>query len=144
MSELHEGVVMYEPHDLRHQTLDAQDRHPILAVYDGSAGGKNALAYAAGLARRSDRWLVIVRIWRSSIRQAERMRRLRDELAGVDLSGLDVEIVFRVGAPARELIRVTTERRADALVIGASHRLSRTPTTVRVVRRAACPAVMVP
>lgn len=135
---------MYEPHDLRPQILDAQDRHPILAVFDGSAGSKNALAYAAGLARRSDHWLVIVRVWRSSIHQAEQMRRLRDELAGIDLSGLDIEIVFRIGTPAKELIRVTTERRADALVIGASHRLTWTPTTVRVLRRAACPAVMVP
>jgi hypothetical protein len=40
-------------------------RHPILAVYDGSAASKHALAYAAGLARRTDRWLVIVRVWRS-------------------------------------------------------------------------------
>jgi nucleotide-binding universal stress UspA family protein len=129
---------MRELRDLRHPALAAYERHPVLAVYDGSARSKHALAYAAGLARRSDGWLVVVRVWRSGARQAERMRRLRAELAGIDLSGLDIEIVARIGVPARELIRATGERHADALVIGASRRL------VRVVRRVACPAVVVP
>lgn len=129
---------MRELRDLRHPALAAYERHPVLAVYDSSACSKHALAYAAGLARRSDGWLVVVRVWRSGARQAERMRRLRAELAGIDLGGLDIEIVARIGVPARELIRATGERRADALVIGASRRL------VRVVRRVACPAVVVP
>ena len=34
-------------------------RHPILAGYDGSLPGRHALAYAAGLARRAGRWLLI-------------------------------------------------------------------------------------
>ena len=68
---------MRELPDLRHPALAARGRHPILAVYDGSAASKHALAYAAGL-------------------------------------------------------------------IGASRRLTRAPMTVRVVRRAACPAVVVP
>ena len=72
------------------------------------------------------------------------MRRLRAELADTDLGGLDIEILSRVGDPARELIRATAERRADALVMGASRRLTRASMTVRVVRRAACPAVVVP
>jgi nucleotide-binding universal stress UspA family protein len=135
---------MRELPDLRHPALAARGRHPILTVYDGSAASRHALAYATGLARRTDRWLVIVRIWRFGGRQAERMRRLRAELADTDLSGLDIEIVSRIGDPARELIRAAAERRADALVIGASRRLTRAPMTVRVVRRAACPAVVVP
>jgi hypothetical protein len=89
---------MCELPDLRHPALAARGRHPILAVYDGSAASKHALAYAAGLARRTDRWL----------------------------------------------IRAVAERRADALVIGASQWLTRAPMTVRVLRRAACPAVVVP
>ncbi len=135
---------MREQPDLRHPILAARGRHPILAVYDGSAASKHALAYAAGLARRTDRWLVIVRVWRIELRQAGRMRRLRAELAEIDLRGLDVEIVSRIGDPARELVRAAAERRADALVIGASRRLTRAPMTVRVARRAACPTVVVP
>jgi nucleotide-binding universal stress UspA family protein len=135
---------MRELPDLRHPALAARGKHPILAVYDGSAASKHALAYAAGLARRADRWLIIVRIWRIGARQAERMRRLRAELADIDFGGLDLEIVSRVGDPATELIRATAERRADAVVMGASRRLTRTAMTARVVRRAACPAVVVP
>jgi nucleotide-binding universal stress UspA family protein len=135
---------MHELPDLRHPALAADGRHPVLAVFDGSAASKHALAYAAGLARRADRWLVIVRVWRSGVRQAERMRRLRAELADADLGGLDIEIVSRIGPPARELIKATAERRADALVIGASRRLTRTPMMARVLRHAACPAVVVP
>jgi nucleotide-binding universal stress UspA family protein len=135
---------MSELPDLRHPALAADGRHPVLAVYDGSATSKHALAYAAGLARRADRWLIIVRVWRSGARQAERMRRLRAELADTDLGGLDIEIISRIGPPARELIRATAERRADALVIGASRRLTRARVTARVLRHAACPAVVVP
>jgi nucleotide-binding universal stress UspA family protein len=135
---------MRELPDLRHPALAAPGRHPILAVYDGSAASKHALAYAAGLARRTDHWLIIVRIWRFGVRQAERMRRVRTELADTDLGGLDIEIVFPIGDPARELIRATAERRADALVIGASRRLTPAPMTFRVVRRASCPVVVVP
>jgi nucleotide-binding universal stress UspA family protein len=135
---------MRELPDLRHPALAARGKHPILAVYDGSAASKHALAYAAGLARRADRWLVIVRIWRFGACQAERMRRLRAELADIDLGGLDIEILSRTGDPARELIRATVEHRADALVIRGSRRLTRAAMTARVVRCAACPAVVVP
>jgi nucleotide-binding universal stress UspA family protein len=135
---------MRELPDLRHPALAARGRHPILTVYDGSAVSKRALAYAAGLARRADRWLVIVRVWRSGVRQAERMRRLRAELADTDLGGLDIEIVPRIGDPARELIWTTAEHRADALVIGAPRRFTPVPMTARVVRRVTCPAVVVP
>jgi nucleotide-binding universal stress UspA family protein len=135
---------MRELPDLRHPALAARGRHPILAVYDGSAASKHALAYAAGLARRTDRWLVIVRVWRLGVRQAERMRRLRAELADIDLGGLDIEIAYRIGDPVNELIRAAVERRADALVIGASRRLTRAPMSIRTMRRAACPTVVVP
>ena len=135
---------MRELPDLRHPALAARGRHPIMAVYDGSAASKRALAYAAGLARRADRWLVIVRTWRWDVRMAGRTQRLRAELADADLGGLDIEIVPRIGDPARELIRAAAERRADALVIGASRRLTRAAMTARVVRGATCPAVVVP
>jgi nucleotide-binding universal stress UspA family protein len=136
---------MRELPDLRHPALAARGRHPILAVYDGSAASKNALAYAAGLARRTDRWLIIVRVWRFGAGQdAGRIQRLRAELADVDLGGLDIEIISRIGDPGRELIKATEERRADAIVLGASRRLAQAAAMFRVLRRAACPAVIVP
>jgi nucleotide-binding universal stress UspA family protein len=138
-------MAMREQPDLRHPALAARGRHPIMAVYDGSAASKHALAYAAGLARRADRWLVILRLWRmAALGQAEQMRRLRAELADADLGGLDIEIISRVGDPAKELLKVTAERRADALVMGASRWLPRALMTARVTRRATCPTVVVP
>jgi nucleotide-binding universal stress UspA family protein len=128
--------------------------HPIVAGYDGSPASRHALAYAAGMARRADRWLIIVRIWRlgglasvplTKAAQAEQMRLLRAELADTDLSDLDIEIVSRIGDPAREIVRATAERRADAVVIGASRGFARLVTVSgRVARHAACPAVVVP
>jgi nucleotide-binding universal stress UspA family protein len=136
---------MREQPDLRHPALAARGRHPIMAVYDGSAASKHALAYAAGLARRADHWLVILRLWRiGTIGQAEQLRRLRKELADTDLYGLDIEIIARIGPPAKELVKVTAERRADALVIGAARWLPGALLTARVTRRAACPTVVVP
>lgn len=136
---------MREEPDLRHPALAAHGRHPIMAVYDGSPASKHALAYAVGLARRADHWLVILRLWRiAAIGQAQQMRRLRTELADADLGGLDIEIISRTGDPAKELIRVTAERRADALVIGASRHLPGALMRARVTRRAACPTVVVP
>ena len=55
---------MNQSAELWHLAPAGRRRHPILAGYDGSAPSRNALAYAAGLARRADRWLLIVRIWR--------------------------------------------------------------------------------
>ncbi|HZR49650.1 MAG TPA: universal stress protein [Streptosporangiaceae bacterium] len=135
---------MREQPDLRHPALAARGRHPVMTVYDGSATSKHALAYAAGLARRSDGWLVILRIWRIGAGQAGRIRRLRTELAESDLGGLDIEIISRIGDPVKELVTATAERRADALVLGASRRPSRALITSRLMRRAACPTVIVP
>ncbi len=135
---------MREQPDLRHPALAACGRHPVMTVYDGSATSKHALAYAAGLARRSDGWLVILRIWRIGAGQAGRIRRLRTELAESDLGGLDIEIISRIGDPVKELVTATAERRADALVLGASRRPSRALITSRLMRRAACPTVIVP
>ncbi len=129
-------------------------RHPVLASYDGSLPSKNALAYAAGLARRADRWLLIVRIWRlgglvpaplTRDAQAEQVRQLRAELAETDLTGLDVEIIVRLGDPAAELRKMAADRRADAIVIGAARRFRHLAgVPARLVQHACCPAVVVP
>ena len=140
--------------ELWHPAPAGHRRHPILAGYDGSAPSRHALAYAAGLARRADRWLLIVRIWRlgglvpaplTRHAQAERLRQLRAELAETDLTGLDVEITVRIGDPAAELLKMAADRRADAIVIGSAHRFRRLAAApARLVRHACCPAVVVP
>jgi nucleotide-binding universal stress UspA family protein len=103
------------------------------------------------MARRLDRWLVVVHIWRGDgfafVPLTERMRWLRTELADADLSGLDIEMLVRYGAPARELRRVTGERDADAIVIGAPERFWHRFTgsvPAWLARHAECPAVIVP
>ena len=129
----------------------AEGRHPVLAGYDGSNASRRALAYAAGMARRLDGWLVVVHVWRGDgfafVPLTERLRWLRAELADTDLTGLDIEMIVRHGAPARELRRVTGERDADAIVIGAPgrlwHRLAGS-VPAWLARHAECPAVIVP
>ena len=129
----------------------AEHRHPILTGYDGSNASRHALAYAAGMARRLDGWLVVVHVSQASsaafVPLTERMRWLRTELADADLTGLDIEIVVRVGDPARELRAVTAERKPDAIVIGAPERfLHRFAGSVPawLATHAECPAVIVP
>ena len=130
----------------------AEHRHPILAGYDGSNASRHALAYAAGMARRLDGWLVVVHVSQASsaavVPLAERMRWLRSELAAAGLTGLDIEIVVRVGGPARELRAVAAERKPDAIVIGAPerflHRFAGGSVPARLARHAECPAVIVP
>ena len=145
---------MKQSPEQRHPAPAGSRRHPILASYDGSLPSRHALAYAAGLARRADRWLLIVRIWRlgglapaplTRDAQAERIRQLRAELAETDLTGLDVEIIVRTGDPAAELLKMAADRRADAIVIGSAHRFRRLAAApARLVRHACCPAVVVP
>lgn len=129
----------------------AEHRYPILTGYDGSNASRRALAYAAGMARRLDRWLVVVHVWRGDrftfVPLTERMRWLRTELADADLTGLDIEMIVRVGDPARELHSVTAGRDADAIVIGAPGRFRRRfagSVAAWLARHARCPAVIVP
>ncbi len=129
----------------------AEHRHPVLTGYDGSNASRHALAYAAGMARRRDGWLVVVHVWQGSgfvfVPLTERMHWLRMELAGAGLTGLDIEIVVRYGCPARELRRVTAERGADAIVIGAPERFPHRfagSVPAWLARHAECPAVIVP
>ncbi|MBO0787700.1 MAG: universal stress protein [Actinobacteria bacterium] len=139
-----------------HRTRPAGSRsrdhlHPVLVGYDGSSASRNALAYAAGMARRLDRWLVVVHIWRAVslplLPLNQRLHWLRAELTDADLTGLDLEFIVRYGDPARELRRLTEERNADAIVIGAPgrfpHRFARS-VPAWLARRAGCPAVIVP
>ncbi|MGO9216678.1 MAG: universal stress protein, partial [Streptosporangiaceae bacterium] len=107
--------------------------HPVVVGYDGSGSSRNALAYAAGMARRIGRPLLLAYITSPSIfceplsgqvvaplRDSDETHRwLLAELDEVcDREGLDVRIVTRQGSPARELAAAAAEFSADALVIG--------------------------
>jgi|SRR6266545_1382013 nucleotide-binding universal stress UspA family protein len=136
--------------------------HPVVAGYDGSGSSRHALAYAAGMARRLGRPLLVAYITSPSIfceplsgqviapvrDSGETHRWLLAELDEVcDREGLDVRIVTRQGSPARELAAAAAEFSADALVIGAPARAwHRAAGSVPgwLARHAHCPVIVVP
>jgi nucleotide-binding universal stress UspA family protein len=136
--------------------------HPVVVGYDGSAPSRNALAYAAGMARRLGRTLLVAYITSPALfcepltgqviapaRDARETHRwLLAELDEVcDRTGLDVCIVTRQGSPARELAAAADEFHADALVIGAPghvwHQLAGS-VPGWLARHAHCPVIVVP
>src|ERR1700678_983919 len=106
--------------------------HPVVADYNGSISARNALAYAAGMARRLGRPLLIVYVTSPGVycepltgqvvgllRDADSLERwLLTELdQAADAGGLEVHVRTRRGSPARELACIAAEFSADALVI---------------------------
>jgi nucleotide-binding universal stress UspA family protein len=136
--------------------------HPVVVGYDGSGSSRHALAYAAGMARRLGRPLLLAYITSPSIfceplsgqviapiRDTDETHRwLLAELDEVcDREGLDVRIVTRQGSPARELAAAADEFGADALVIGAPARIwHQVAGSVPgwLARHAHCPVIVVP
>lgn len=136
--------------------------HPVVVGYDGSGSSRHALAYAAGMARRLHRPLLLAYITSPSIfceplsgqviapiRDSDETHRwLLAELDEVcDREGLDVRIVTRQGSPARELAAAADEFGADALVIGAPARIwHQVAGSVPgwLARHAHCPVIVVP
>src|SRR5215469_13244213 len=136
--------------------------HPVIAGYDGSAAARNALAYAAGLARRLGRPLLMVYVTSPGVycepltgqvvgllRDADSLERsLITELdQATDASELEVHVRTRRGSPARELAAIAAEFSADALVIGAPrhfwhHLIGSVPSWL--ARNARCPVIVVP
>ena len=136
--------------------------HPVLVGYDGSEPSRHALAYAAGLARRLGRSLLVAYVTSPGVfcepltgqviaalrDSTETQRWLLAELDEVcDRAGLDVRIVTRQGRPARELAAAAAEFSADALVIGAPsglwhHVAGSVPGWL--ARHAHCPVIVVP
>ena len=136
--------------------------HPIVAGYDGSGPARNALAYAAGMARRLGRPLLIVYVANPGVycepltgqvvglaRDAESLERwLLTELDQVaDPGELEVHVRTRRGSAARELAAIATEFSADALVIGAPrhfwhHLAGSVPSWL--AKHARCPVIVVP
>jgi nucleotide-binding universal stress UspA family protein len=136
--------------------------HPVVAGYNGSSSARNALAYAAGMARRLGRPLLMVYVTSPGVycepltgqvvgllRDAESLERwLLTELdLTADASGLDVHVRTRRGSPARELGRIAAEFSADALVIGAPRRFCHRlfgSVPGWLTRNACCPVIVVP
>ena len=145
----------YEP-----VALDGITR-PVLVGYDGSEPSRHALAYAAGMARRMDRPLVLAHVrptptcyafdygWPLPAEDpAELLDWLRTELvATIDPAGLAVGCVERMGDAARQLAALAGETQADAIVLGAPrswlHRITGS-VPVWLARHACCPVVIVP
>ncbi|HLM89643.1 MAG TPA: universal stress protein [Streptosporangiaceae bacterium] len=145
-----------------HEVPALRLEHPVVAGYDGSASSRNALAYAAGLARRLARPLLIVYVCSSGVycepltgqvvgvpRDADALERwLLAELDQVTgHTEIDVHVRTRRGSPARELAATAEEFSADALVIGApTHFWHRIAGSVSgwLARHARCPVIVVP
>jgi nucleotide-binding universal stress UspA family protein len=136
--------------------------HPVIAGYDGSTSARNALAYAAGMARRLGRPLLVVYVTSPGVycepltgqvvglpRDTDALERwLLTELDTVtDPGELEVHVRTRRGSPARELAAVAAEFSADALVIGAPRRFwHHVAGSVPgwLARHASCPVIVVP
>ncbi len=153
-----------QPERRRGRTDYGQDRleHPVIAGYDGSLPSRNALAYAAGMARRLNRPLLVIHVCSAGIycepltgqviglteRTSDLEKWLLTELDQVtDRAGLEVHVRTRRGSPARELAAAAEENGADALVIGAPahiwhHLAGSVPGWL--ARHARCPVVVVP
>jgi nucleotide-binding universal stress UspA family protein len=134
----------------------------VVAGYDGSGSSRNALAYAAGMARRLNRPLLIVHVCPAGVYcepltgQVVGMQRDRDELERwlltefdqiADSAGLKVCVLARRGSAARELAATAAEHGADALVVGASTRVWRHvagSVPGWLTRHAHCPVMVVP
>jgi nucleotide-binding universal stress UspA family protein len=137
----------------------------ILVGVDDSVTASRAAAYAAGLARRQGARVVVVYVaplagmaLASSAGPAiyaaenEAYDEIARELASrADLMrselGLSATFVMAHGDPYREITRIATETRADAIVVGASlkagHRLLGS-LAVRLVRAGKWPVTVVP
>lgn len=135
---------------------------PVIAGYDGSPSSRNALAYAAGMARRLSRPLLVIHVTTAGVYcdpltgqvvgvaedTADLETWLLAELDQVtDRTDLEVHVRARRGSPARELAAAAAEQGADALVIGATahawrHLAGSVPGWL--ARHARCPVVIVP
>jgi nucleotide-binding universal stress UspA family protein len=137
----------------------------ILVAVDDSVTGLRAGAYAAGLARRQGARFIavyVVPITSAVLTSAagpgvlaaerEAHQGTAGELAGwaderARVLGISVAFMTAHGDPYREITRIASETRADALVVGASlqagHRLMGS-LAVRLVRAGKWPVTVVP
>jgi nucleotide-binding universal stress UspA family protein len=140
----------------------ARPAHPVVVGYDGSPSSRNALAYAAGLARRIARPLLIVYVVPYGVYcepmsgQVICAARERGELETwllaefdqlCDREGLEISVMARRGNAAKELAATVCSNSADALVVGAPgrrlhHLVGSIPSWL--ARHARCPVIVVP
>jgi nucleotide-binding universal stress UspA family protein len=136
--------------------------HPVVVGYDASASSRNALAYAAGFARRLGRPLLVVYVVPFGVYcepmtgqvvypvrdRAELEPWLLGELDETcDCEGLEISVMARRGNAARELAAAAESLSADALIVGAPghwvhHLAGSIPSWL--ARHARCPVIVVP
>lgn len=133
---------------------------PVLVGYDGSRTSRNALAYATGLARRTQHPLLIVHVLSlyaddlagsdpaaMGEEDPDVLADLCAEIADIaDIGGLKVRMARAHGHRAHALDRVARRYHAEAIVLGAPRRrlLPFGSVPVRMLRRAHCPVIIVP
>ena len=134
----------------------------LVAAVDGTSTSLRACAWAAGVARRNGALLICVHVtshggFASYALAAGVPQDYDPHAAGHELfesirpliarHAVNAEFLVRSGDPAREIERVADERRADAVVVGASmragHRLVGS-VAVRLVRSAKWPVTVIP
>lgn len=133
----------------------------VVAGYDGTPSSRDALAWAAGAARRSGARLVVAFVvapapavsavtpvaYSVATAQAEHAAALDDDIAH-ELRGYGVtwEYVVARGDPALELERLAEAHRADLVVVGRSMGLHLLGPSVprRLLSRATRPVMVVP
>jgi nucleotide-binding universal stress UspA family protein len=133
----------------------------VVAV-DASPSAQRAANFAAGLARRNNAALIAIQVERPptiwpdvgltasefehcSPQPAPAVKALVATMARE--LGIEVELVVREGAPAREIAAFANERKADLVIAGASETLRRRltrPVSARLARRRAWPVITVP
>ncbi|TDE54060.1 universal stress protein [Nonomuraea mesophila] len=127
----------------------------LVVGYDGTGPSRNALAYAAGLARRDEAALVVVFVesfYTPSLwffagsplipdAAADLTEDLRDELRG---AGVPWRFVSVRGDAARELETLAGAYRADAIVVGRSRSTLGGSVAAKLARRARRTVLVVP
>jgi nucleotide-binding universal stress UspA family protein len=163
MSALNEEPIRKRrPLERQSEPVRPMPMHPVIVGYNGSVSARNAIAYAAGMAKRQGRPLLVLYAISPGMYCAPlagHVVGLPDNISALerwllaelneltDPAGIDVYVRTRLGHPAWELAAVARELSADALVIGTSARFwHRATGSVPgwLTRHARCPVVIVP
>ncbi|MFF9644609.1 universal stress protein [Kitasatospora aureofaciens] len=144
------------------RSLDPVFQHGVVVGFDGSLSSERALAYAVGMARRSQCGLVIVHVanrlpatvWAGCEPPVfvdlpdHRTEVLGLELACADfLAGVPWILIERGGDICHEIEEVGREYAADAIVVGTTHGLLGKifgSVSGRLARRANRPVIVIP